>query len=225
MVCSIKAILYPPLCLECSQLLPKQGTLFCTLCLEQLTLVETVERCRRCFGELHKGRCERCIHRPVVIARQIAACEATMGPPLTLLKAICRGRKECLSAAASLMAYQWLKEKMPLPDWLIPLPLSFWQKQQQGLDYNLHLASALGKIFSVPVAPLLTKKFDRERFFTQGEFGTLPMAHAKKSGIVCDRRIVLVAPQLEDLRLRAAASALQPFFPMQIDALCFAAAG
>ncbi len=194
---------------------------FCSICLEQLSLIETKERCRTCFAEFHKGRCDRCIHRQVVVRRQLAACEA-MGPAGTLLRALYNGSKDCISAAASLMAYQWLEQKLLLPEYLIPLPTSFWNRQKAGFDPHLQLAIELGKIFSVPVISALQKKFDRSHFLTNGDFRHLFKVKAKKGAILCDRRILLVAPELDDPAFRSAGEELRVFFPGQIEALAFA---
>ncbi len=215
-------LLYPPLCLHCQTALKQRVPLFCSACLEQLSLTETNERCRTCFAELHKGRCDRCIHRPVVIRRQLAACDA-MGPAGTLLRTLCNGSKDCISAAASLMAYQWLEQKLLLPDFLIPLPTSFWNKQKAGFDPHLLLAIALGKIFSAPVLSVLQKKFDRFHFLTHGDFRHCVKAKVKDGGVLCDRRILLVAPEMDDAAFRSAGNELKAFFPSQIEALAFTA--
>lgn len=212
-------LLYPPLCTHCHTRLLKRGVLFCSLCLEQISLIELKGRCRVCFGDLYKGRCERCMKRPVIVQRQLAACEA-MGPAKTLLSAIQSGRRECIPAAASLMAYQWLELKIPMPDFLIPLPFSFWQKQQVGFDAHLMLAVELGKILSLPVQTVFKQKFDRTHFLTQGEFRSRVVLAGK---IEPDQRLLLVAPLLDDGLLRQAGQELRAIFPTQINALCFAA--
>jgi competence protein ComFC len=215
-------LLYPPLCLYCQTLLSQRKVLFCSSCLEHISLIDPLGRCRTCFAEFHKGRCERCIHRPVVIHRQLAACEA-IGPAHAILNGIHSGKQESIPAAASLMAYQWLQQKNLLPDLLVPLPCSFWQKQRVGFDPERMLAIELGKIFSVPVQSILQRKFDREHFLTQGEFRHRIQLLKRKKEILCDRRILLVAPLLDDALFRCVGNELKPFFPTQIDALSFAA--
>lgn len=213
-------LFYPLLCLHCQEELAAAGPLFCPGCLEHLSLIETKGRCRTCFAELSKGRCDRCIRRKVVIHRQLAACEA-MGPVHALIREIYQGRRDCIAAAASLMAYQWLEQKMLLPEYLIPLPSSFWQKQKIGLDISLCLAQEIGKIFSIPTLSILRRKFDRSHFLTTGEFCHL--FKAKKAGVLCDRRVLLISVEQSDSSFRLAGQELKAFFPAQIDALSFAA--
>lgn len=211
-------LLFPPLCRHCHIGLQTAKLLFCPTCLEQVTLIETQGRCWTCFAELHKGRCERCIHRPVVIRKQIAACEA-MGPMRTLLKGIQSGKREFIPAAASLMAYQWLEQKMPLPDLLIPFPLSFWQKQKLGFDANLLLAQEIAKTFSVRVHSLLKRKFDLRQFLATGEPSF--RYSLSKTRSICDLRVLLIAPFLDDAALRRAGSELRTHFPAQVEVLAF----
>lgn len=216
-------LLYPMLCMHCQKELLIRGPLFCSTCLEQLSLVEGKGRCRTCFHELHKGRCEKCIHRKVVVHHQLAACER-MGPAHTLLAEIDKGHKKAVAAAASLMAYQWLEAKFLLPEILIPLPTSFWKQQKVGFDPHKQLAQELGKIFNVPTLSVLKNKFDRSRFLTQGEFAYRLEGCKKKGENLCDRRVLLITLEQNDALFRQVGKALQLFFPSQIDALAFVAA-
>jgi len=214
-------LLYPLLCLHCGEGLMVRGPLFCACCLEQLSLVEMKGRCRTCFRELHKGRCDKCIYRKVIIHHQIAACQA-MGPANTLLKEINKGGRTCIAAAAALMAYQWLETKLLLPELLIPLPTPFWHKQKAGFDVQLSLARELGKVFSIPIAPVFKTKFDRFHFLTQGEFRYRLEGRRQKGESLCDRRALIVALEHNDDLFQQAGKELKLFFPSQIDALAFA---
>ncbi len=213
-------ILYPPLCLHCQTALTKRLPLFCSTCLEQITLIETQDRCRTCFRQLDHGRCDRCIHRSVVIRHQLAACE-TFGPSGTLLNALKQGRREAFPAAASLMVYQWLQQKHALPDLIIPFPVSFLQKQKLGFDMHFFLAQEIGKLFSLPTHRVLKRKFDRAHFLTEGEF-RIRHELSKKNQPLCDKRLLLIAPQLNDALCRQAGEELRTAFPMQVDVLAFA---
>lgn len=150
----------------------------------------------------------------------MAACES-MGPARSLCEGIDQGRRECISAAASLMAYQWLQRRKPLPEFLIPLPLPFWQKQRIGFDPELKLAKEVGKLFGIPVLPLLKERLDIDRLLRQGEWCYRLEAKADKRNGLCDRSVLLVASRLNDGLFRSAGEALKPFFPAQINALAF----
>lgn len=111
---------------------------------------------------------------------------------------------------------------MFLPDYLIPLPLSFWQKQRHGFDVNLTLATEVSKIFSVPIQSALKRKFDRSHFLTQGDVRFHFQLAAKNKEPLCDKRLLLIAPMLDDALLRLAGNELRACFPMQLGALAFA---
>ncbi len=212
-------LLYPPLCLHCQAVLSARGPLLCTLCLEQLELVETAERCRTCFSPFYKGGCERCIHRPVVIRRQLAACEA-IGPASTLLRAFFQGKEEVIPGMASLMGYQWLKHKMLLPDLLIPLPGHAKMGGKEGKKMLRSLAQEVGKIFDLPVMCSLRQKWDYRHFLQEGEFRNC--FRVGKGEPLCDVRILLIAPVFDDALLREAGEQLKLLFPAEISALGFA---
>jgi hypothetical protein len=163
------------------------------------------------------------MQRPFVIHRQIAACEA-FGPAQAILNGIHTGKLHCVSAAASLMAYQWVTLKMPLPELLIPFPTSFWEKQRLGFDPHLALALEVGKIFSVPTHSILQKTFDRERFLSQGQFHHRIQLSKSKTEILCDRRVLMTAFLFDDGLFRSVGKELKTCFPAQIDALAFATA-
>jgi predicted amidophosphoribosyltransferase len=139
-----------------------------------------------------------------------------------LLNAIKSGRPDSISAAASLMAYQWLACKRPLPDLIIPLPCTFWEKQKIGFDPHHMLASEIGKVFSAPVHIVLRKAFDHTHFLSHGEFRhRIEVSHRRRE-VLCDKKILLVAPSLDDTLFRSIGHELKAFFPTQVDALAFA---
>lgn len=214
------SIAYPSLCIHCHRSLEKSKTLLCEMCWEQIEWLDPLHRCRCCFAELHKKRCERCLHRSIVIQRQIAVCER-IGPAHTLLHHFQYADSNVISSLAALMAYQWLKQEYLPPDLLIPLPVCFWSRRQLGLDLNFQLACAVGKILAVPVLVSLKQKWDREYFQTHKEFRYRFTLLKKKRDALCDRRLLLIAPLLDDALLRRAAQELKLGFAAQIDALTF----
>lgn len=211
---SLLHFVYPPLCLHCLALLLQRCPVLCSCCLEQLSLVPAQERCFTCFSLLQKGRCDTCIQRPVVIRRQIAALER-MGPAATLLQYLLRGDRSVVAPLSALMAYQWLDYKMPLPDLIIPLPPFCFQ----SVNPSLLLAKEVGRTFSVPVLSVLKKTVDSQAFVTEGVCQSKFEVKKKRSELLCDRKLLLIADTLDDRLLRRAAEVLQPFFPMQIYAL------
>lgn len=214
-------LFYPRLCAHCEQLLLPEKNTLCSDCFQQISFIDPLGRCRTCFAEFGKGRCDRCVHRPVIVQKQLAACEA-FGPAQALLNAMHSGGTACFAAAASLMAYRWLELKLPLPDVLIPIPCSFWQKQKLGFDPFRMLAMEMGKLFTTPVHSVLRKTLDVNHFFSHGEICHRVQASNKAGATLCDKKILLIAPLLDDALLRCAGQELRAFFPAQINALAFA---
>jgi competence protein ComFC len=187
-------ILYPPLCLHCENSLEEKRSLFCTLCLEQLSLIEPQDRCRSCFGD--DLPCQRCMHRPVFIKRQAAACSA-FGPAQTLRSYLEKGHTPFLSAAASLMALQFTALDWPFPDLIVPLPATLWSRCTKGTPISHLLAKQLSSFLQRPYA-------------------------AKKKQDVCDKRVLVVALDLEDDHFRSAAEGLLEGFASEVYGLAFA---
>ncbi len=213
-------LLYPPLCLHCRASLDQPSSLLCSLCFEQMSLLETKGRCLRCFDPLNKGLCGQCIGRKAILRRQMAACER-MGAASTILTGIVQGNRKCILAAASLMAYQWLEQNQLIADLLIPLPIPFWQRLRQGTDVNLELAKEVSQIFSAPQVSMLKATFDSHHFLTSGQFQCRFEVNRRKAACLCDQKILLIAPVLNDELFRRAAEELSLFFPGQIDGLSF----
>lgn len=223
MACNFKSLinlLYPPLCLHCQEKLSHIPPLFCASCCTQLSLIPAEGRCRICFCEQEAGPCPRCSRRPSPLCRQLAAIEP-MGAAATLLRALLQGREEVIPAAAALMAYQWLEQKLPLPDFLIPLPLSKWRRYQLGFDVNDALARSVGTLLSAPIATVLKSSWDWRAFVETAEMKVTHKVRAKRS--LADKSLLLIAPKLDERALLSAANALQEgYFPKAIYVLSLA---
>jgi len=222
MGCSFKSLdlLFPRLCLQCEAKLSNTQTLFCTECLGQLSLIERQERCPCCFAET-SGVCTRCRTRRVVIKRQTAACPR-FGPAYTLLSYLKKGHIQWLSSAVSLMVLQWATLKWQRPDLIVPLPFSHFAPHEREL--SLLLARQIAQLIDCPWAPLLRASFDGRAFLEKGVFQSR-YSLRRRHGVFPDgkQRLMLVALELSDEKLRAAAEALQHGFPQEICALAFVA--
>jgi hypothetical protein len=184
--------------------------------LAQLELMTAPDHCSTCFAPFYRGRCERCLHRPIIIQRQIAACEQC-GPAATLFKAFLQGRREVIPALASLMVYQWVEQKFPIPDLLITLPIL---GRSEGIN---RLADEIGALFSIPAAPLLKRRWDSSHFLALGGFKrSLSLAPGFQEHTFCDKKMLLIAPLLQDEEIRAAGQLLKLLFPKELAALAFA---
>jgi hypothetical protein len=201
--------LYPPLCLHCDAYLERGQKLFCSLCLEQLALLDPAERCPTCFIEKPPAKkCPRCSIRTSLIKRQAAAC-ACFGPARTLASSLKKGHEERIPAIVSLLALQCTQLGWPPHDCVTMLPGSAL------------LAKQMARQSERPFVPLLKARFDKDAFLSRGIFTTHYRMIEKNKKQVWDKRVLVIALELDDLRFRAAASLLQAACAREIYTLSF----
>jgi predicted amidophosphoribosyltransferase len=81
------------------------------------------------------------------------------GPAWTLMKALKSGKAPRLAEGlAGYMALQYIKNDLPLPDFIVPVPQSLHRSLQVGYNPSLLLAKHLGKTLDRPVLQLLSRK-------------------------------------------------------------------
>ncbi|MES2121985.1 MAG: hypothetical protein V4492_04315 [Chlamydiota bacterium] len=209
-------LIYPPLCSHCQRRVEDQRPFFCTSCLDYLTLLEAKGRCPLCFTECSSGACSRCRQRSTAVHSQCAALEP-LGPGRTLARYAQRKDPQAISAAASLMAYQWIKLDKKMPDLLLPMPISRWDKWMRNRSADQLLAEALAPLFGVPVVNALEKSWDHRHFLATAEMRNRFQWNGNTE--LTDKSILLISCALDDERIRRAALALQEAFPSRIDAL------
>lgn len=210
---------YPPLCVHCKVPVASHREMLCTSCLSLLSLIDLPGRCVTCFTPLDFSLCPVCSQRERRVHRQLASVEK-MGPGATLFFAALQGDRSVFPAIAALMFYQWTRLSYPVPDLIIPLSGSLWNRIKIGFDLNQHLASQIAKDWGIRSVPLLKRKWDRELFMTEGMISS--QFSCRNKGEITDRSVLLVSLSLNDLLIQQAAKSLQPFFPHQIYALSFA---
>lgn len=82
------------------------------------------------------------------------------GPVLSLIRALKSGQAPKLAKGlGGYMALQYLQNELPRPDFIVPVPQSFYRCCQVGYNPSLLLAQQIGKILEVPVVPLLKRKW------------------------------------------------------------------
>lgn len=121
------------------------------------------------------------------------------------------------------MVYQWLEQKQLVPEIIIALPVPFLRKLSNGSDLSLQLAKQVEKMFAAPLVLALRAKWDSARFLTQGEFKCCFEADKKQAALLCDKRVLLLAPVLDYGLFQSAARELSCYYPGQIGGLGFAA--
>lgn len=209
-------LLYPPLCRHCQRRVDDHRPFFCPSCLDYLTLLEAKERCPLCFCESTSGACTRCRKHHVVLNSQSAALEP-IGSAKTLVRSVAQADPKAIAAAASLMAYQWIKLEKKLPDCIAAMPTYRWKKWMRKHSPEEQLAHAVGKVLGLPVVSVLENRWDLAHFLSKGEIRS--RCAIVQNGSVTDKSVLLVHSKLDYDLLRSAGLALQEALPAKIEGL------
>lgn len=152
--------LYPRSCLHCESNDLEEDHLLCSPCNDLLTPIDWNLRCPRCFSDnyhLRTNRCAHCLKRKSFISRSASIFEY-LGPPASIIKQLKYSSKFFLAeGAGAFMAAQLLKSSWPLPDVIVPTPLSFSHYCLRGYNQSFLLAKALSRIISVPIQTPLSR--------------------------------------------------------------------
>lgn len=152
----LKDFVLPPLCMHCEQVVEEGEQLLCRACAGMLELAEGAHRCLCCFAETsHKSRvCRICSLSRPALQRAAYAFEA-LGPALSVLQKMQGGAHYLAEGMAACMAAQLLALDWPLPDVVIPAPISWGEKWVQGCHRAALLAEFVGNVLNRPVISAL----------------------------------------------------------------------
>lgn len=145
---------------------------------------------------MNRRLCAPCSKQPPIIDR-IAAAFDYAGPPATLIRKLKYAHRPYLAkGAGAYLAAQFLKLDWPLPDLIIPVPISLSHKFERGFNQCLLLAEAFASIIEKPVADILRRR--------SGDYSQAGLTREQrtaydgsslylKSGVsVCDKTILLI---------------------------------
>lgn len=156
---SFSHLFFPKLCLCCSDDIPGEGYL-CGKCLPQLELINPLERCPLCFSVEYCPEqlcCAFCKQQPPLL-QGIAAAFDYVGPAASLVRKLKYGQQPYLAkGAAAFMAAQFIELSWPMPDWIVPVPISLMHGWQRGYNQSLLLAQHLADILQTPVCNALKR--------------------------------------------------------------------
>lgn len=158
---SILSFLYPSSCLYCQELLSNHSDLFCEGCMTLLQLIDPDERCSLCFSlkdNSVSNHCTSCQKQTHWIYRQAAAFEY-IGPAAALIKSLKYGNQPYLAkGAGAFLVAQFINLNWPLPDAIIPVPMSWTHWLERGYNQSELLANAMGELLNIPVYNVLGRK-------------------------------------------------------------------
>lgn len=152
---------YPAKCVHCSMSLPPASPYLCDSCGMLLERLNSQEHCRFCFCHLggEEGSvCEECFQYPSSYMYR-AAVFPYEGVAATLVRRLKYGSRPYLAKGMAAYLYlQWDSLGWPVPDALIPTPLSFLRKLERGYNQSELLAEELGKFLRCPIWNALKRR-------------------------------------------------------------------
>ena len=154
-------LVFPPRCLHCEESTDHDQPLFCPACLSLLELIDPSERCFSCFGPRDPAqgrRCSDCLEGNSIFSG-IGAAFDYIGPAASLIKKLKYGNQPYLAeGAGAFLVAQWGQLKWPVPDAIVPIPLSFTHWIDRGYNQTVLLAEQMSKLLEVPVWDVLHRK-------------------------------------------------------------------
>lgn len=152
---------YPPSCLHCATSIYEEGS-FCKACGMQLELISPEERCPYCFSndyDPNRRICYPCFLEKPILKRSAAAFDYH-GPAATLVLKMKYSNQPFLArGAGAYLAVQFLNLAWPLPDLIVPVPLTLVHRISRGYNQSLLLAQSLGSILQCPVQEVLDRRW------------------------------------------------------------------
>lgn len=225
---SLGDLIYPPLCLHCHALLPNSSIIFCNSCLTQMEVINPEERCKICFSYLgNEKSCQVCLKQPPRSYDRLASVFDYEGPPATLIRQLKYSKKPYLAKGASAyLAFQILQLNWPIPDYFIPVPLSFSHWLERGYNQSELLTDALAEHFQRPkLNAILRKSGD----YSQAELSQTQRIKLSKNSFalkntICLREKIIIL--LDDITttgttINRCAEVLAESFPAAIYCLTF----
>lgn len=227
---SFKNLIYPPLCLHCHSELSSKEPFLCGTCLQLLELINPLERCRFCFGSTTvQPACQACRAKECVFSSLAAAFEY-VGPAATLVKQFKYAGEHYLSdGMAAFLVAQWMQLGWPLPDIIMPIPISYMHYLQRGYNQSALLAQGISAMLDVPVLELLSRK---NRGYSQAGLNQTQRKQLsreafclKQPSLLSDKTILLIDDVMTtSTTLTRAAESLREAIPKAIYALTFCSA-
>lgn len=156
---SFKALCFPSSCLHCGESLEGGEPLFCHECALHLVPTDPAQRCKYCYSESHTSNyCREMKSRNHAFCA-FASVFDYFGPAATLVKKLKYAKLDYLAKpmgacmAAHLVALDW-----PLPDILIPVPVSASRLFTRGFNQSESLARGISEIIQRPVCQALGRR-------------------------------------------------------------------
>lgn len=127
-----------------------------------MELLDPAVRCKRCFSYLEHDHategCEHCSQLPWPLLK-LGAVFPYRGAPAILLKRFKYGKRTDLSQTlGAYLVVQWSRLEWPLPDYIVPMPISKVRLWTRGYNQSQLLAEVLADYLNVPICQAIERK-------------------------------------------------------------------
>lgn len=161
LISSFFDFIYPPLCLCCGESLFGGEPLFCRCCVGQLEVLDPAVRCPLCFSpdfDPDHSLCTDCSKTASALNRSLAVFDY-VGPAASMVKRMKYGNQRHLAEGmAGYMAAQLLESGWEIPDYIIPVPITWLRQFDRGYNQSVLLAEGMGKILGCHVVEVVGRQ-------------------------------------------------------------------
>lgn len=158
---SFRDLLFPPLCLHCRKTIAEESAYLCSACINALQLIDPTERCPRCFSfeyQPEQKQCPSCqLNTPSL--HYMAAAFDYIGPAASIVRKLKYGNQPYLAdGAGAYLVTQFLRLGWPMPDLIIPVPISFTHWLERGYNQSELIAKNVANLLEKPLITPLERK-------------------------------------------------------------------
>lgn len=221
--------IYPSACLHCTIPIGHGEGYFCQNCIAQFELINPEERCPYCFSADYDPKqrvCYPCFMEAPVFKRSAAAFDYH-GPAAALVQKMKYANQPYLAkGVGAYMAVQMLKLEWPMPDLIVPVPLTLVHRISRGYNQSLLLAESLGSILKCPVQEVLRRRWldhSQAGMSRKQRLGLEPDAFSLRKGIDIRDKVILLIDDVMTTgqTLNCCAEILYEGYPTAVYALTF----
>lgn len=173
----------------------EESRLLCQSCFDSLELIDPTACCPRCFSTDYQKNsfCATCYKNRSFLTAVASAFDAE-GPVGTLVNKLKAGDKPYLAESlASFMTMQLFKLNWPLPDCIVPVPLSKIRLFSRGYNQRLLLAQAIGRLIDRPVLEAVGRK--------SGEYSQSALSYKQRLQLNKDSFFLRKGNSLQDQKI------------------------
>ncbi len=143
---SFLALIFPPICLHCHAGVEKSGHLFCALCEKALENDGGIE-------EIKEG-----LSMASSPFFKLYVLYDYHGPAGSLVRELKYGQQLYLAKTiAAMIALEFHKQSLEIPDYIVPVPITFFKCLSRGFNQTERIAHYLSKIWGIPVKKSLKR--------------------------------------------------------------------